>query len=314
MPSRLTLMMVLAGGLYLGPFLAGLSRQPGWTVAAFAAALADWGVLYRSGSWPRRLGDLAKPEVLVTTLALVAMMLALASLCFLAGRGLSVVTGGPPLPIAVPLAIPALSLGAALLVQSPRKAADMDAFLEDALRQLKGLPGASPDPQLSMTARAIAAGLEQLPESAGEAEVRDVMGWSGVHDAALLGAIDRMGVPPPRPARLAAVLIVTDPEGAPALAHRGEAGWVFDAVKGDPELEALFAGRALALMDVAPYLWRDMPLACDVDQASASASSPETARLLARLRDRLNELGESDVGREETDGSEPRTTGHAEGP
>lgn len=290
MPSRLTLMMILAGGLYLGPFLAGLSRQPPWAVVVFAVLLVVWSVLYRSGSWPRQVVDLARPEVLAISLLLVSVMLALAGLVFLAGRGLSVVVGVMLLPLWVALALPALSLITAMLVQSPRKAAEMDALLDGALRQLQGLQ-APPEPSgLTTAAEALARQLALLPEEAGEAEVRAVIGEPGDLDAALLAAIDRMGLPPPRPARLAAVLIVTDLAGAPGLAGRAEAAWVFDLARGDPQLEILFARRAVALLAGSPDLRRDMPYSYDVAMAAEHATDMVAARLLTDLRDRLNDL------------------------
>lgn len=288
MPSRLTLMMILAGGLYLGPFLAGLSRQPSWTVMVFAFVLVVWSVLYRSGPWPRRVADLARPEVLLISLLVVSVMMALAVLVFLAGRGLSVLTGVIPLPLWVALALPACSLSAAMLVQSPRQSAEMDAFLEGALHQLQGLQAPPDAADLTTAAEALTRQLAMLPEDAGEAEVRAVIGETSVLDAALLAAIDRMGVPPPRPARLAAVLIVTDLAGAPGLGGRAEAAWVFDLARGYPQLEILFARRALAVLAAAPDLWRDMPYSYDVALAAEHAADVEAAHLLSDLRDRLN--------------------------
>lgn len=90
-------------------------------------------------------------------------------------------------------------------------------------------------------------------------EVRAVIDEAAVHEAALLGLIDQMAVPPPRPALVAAILIVTDPEGAPGLAGRGEAAWVFDALRGDPQLEALFTERAITLLAEEPQPRQDMP-------------------------------------------------------
>src|SRR5688572_2606923 len=84
-PRRLTLMMLLAAGLYLGPFLAGLARHPAATVLVFGAMLAVWSIIYRSASWPRRVGELASPVVLVRTLLLACVMLGLAGIFFLAG-------------------------------------------------------------------------------------------------------------------------------------------------------------------------------------------------------------------------------------
>ncbi|MFC3642542.1 hypothetical protein [Aquibium oceanicum] len=300
-PSRLNLMMILAGGLYLGPLLAGLSQQPRWTVAVCAGVLVLWSVLYRSASWPRRLADLGRPEVVLATMLLVCVMLALSGLSFLAGLGLAQIAGGVSLPLWVPLGIPLLSLTIALFIQSPREATEMDAFLDDALRQLEGFPPLPPTPNIS---RAVAAKLEELREGATVDEVRTAIGEATVHDAALLAAIDKMGVPPPRPALVAAILIVTDPTGAPGLEARGEAAWVFDAIGGDPELEMLFARRALELLAEAPFLFRDMPYSYDVDQSAARSPEPEAAQALKNLRDRLNELSKEEDDLDESGAAE----------
>ena len=303
-PSRLNLMMILAGGLYLGPLLAGLSQQPRWTVVACAGVLALWSFLYRSDSWPRRLADLGRPEVFLATMLLVCVMLALSGLSFVAGLGLAQIAGGVSLPLWVPLGIPLLSLTIALFIQSPREATEMDAFLDDALRQLEGFPPLPSAPDISQSARAVAAKLEGLRERATVAEVRAVIGEAAVHDAALLAAIDKMGVPPPRPALVAAILIVTDPTGAPGLEARGEAAWVFDAIGGDPELEMLFAGRAVELLAEAPFLFRDMPYSYDVDQSAARSPDPEAAQALKNLRDRLNELSKEEDDFDESGAAE----------
>jgi len=295
-------MTLFGAALYVGPFLAGLARHPAGTILVYGALLALWSAVYQGGAWPRRAGELASPAVLARTLLLVCAMLVLAGIFFLAGIGLSFVAGVLPLPTPVPMAIPVLALALAVLVQSPRKAAEMDAFLDDALRQLKGMqmpPGA---PDQTALAEALATRLKLLPGDAGAEEVSAVIAGSDDLDAALLAAVDRMGIPPPRPARLAAVLLVTDVERGAGLAGRAEAAWVFDIARGDPELEALFASRALALLAGRPDMRRDMPYSYDVDQASKAAARPDAAKLLSDLRDRLNDLS----AQEESDGEEAR--------
>lgn len=297
-------MMLLGAGLYVGPFLAGLARHPAGTILVFGALLALWSILYQGGAWPRRASELASPAVLARTLLLACAMLVIAGIFFLAGTGLSFVAGVLPLPTAVPLAIPVLALALAVLVQSPRKAAEMDAFLDDALRQLKAMQMPATGPNQTALAEALATQIRSLPDDAGPEEVSAVLAGSDDLDAALLAAVDRMGIPPPRPARLAAVLLVTDVERGAALAGRAEAAWVFDIARGDPDLEALFATRALALLAGRPDMRRDMPYSYDVDQARQAANRPEAAKLLEDLRDRLNALS----AEEESDDEEARRT------
>ncbi|WP_187971063.1 hypothetical protein [Aquibium microcysteis] len=301
LPSRIVVMMILAGGLYLGPFLAGLSRQPPWTIGAFAAIMLLWSVLYRSSSWPRRPGDLAKPEVVAALVVSVVVTAVLASVFHLAGLGLSHIAGALPLPLPVALSIPILCMAAAVIVQSPRKAAQMDAFLDDALRQLKGFPAdpspAGPDAATLAVVRAIG----ELPPDAPVCDVEAIVGEAAIDAAAMIAAIDAMGVPPPRPALAAAVLIVTDPSGGSALAGRSEAGWIFDALRGDGELETLFAERAVALLAVSPHLWREMPYAYDVAEAAARSPDPQAARALDDLCRHLDALSRADDDAGRTD-------------
>ena len=295
MPRRPTLMMMLGGTLYLGPFLAGLSHQPGASVLVFGALLGLWSVLYQPGSWPRHAVELANPAVLARTMLLACLLLALAGIMFLAGIGLSYITGALPLPPAVPMAVTLGALALAMLVQSPRKAAEMDAFLDGALLQLQGLAASPVESRQAAMAEDLASRIAALPGEASAADVLVILQGSDELDAAFLAAVDRIGKPVPRPLRLAAVLLVTDIERGCGLAGRAEAAWVFDLARGDPELETLFAGRALDLLSQAPHLRHDMPYSCDVDQARTAASHRQAARNLADLRDRLNELSAPDA-------------------
>ncbi len=286
----MVIMILLAAGLYVGPFVAGLSDQPGETVLVFGACLAVWSFLYQSGSWPRYAAELANPAYVARAALRVCVMLVLAGLFFLAGTGLSYITGSLAMPLAVPVVIPVCALILAVIVQSPRKVAELDAFLDDALRQLQGMEASPVYSQHGVMAAQLANRMVALPADAEPDDVLALLRDADELDAALLAAIDRIGAPPPRPARLAAVLLVTDRERGPALAGRGEAAWVFDLARGDPQLESLFARRSIALLSDAPHMWRDMPYSYDVDQACEASSDPDSAALLASLRERLNEI------------------------
>lgn len=290
MPSRIHVLMMLAGGLYVGPFLAGLSRHPGWTVWAFAGLLGLWSFLYQRRSWPRSLADLATGAGFTKALVLAIVMPVLAGVAFLAGTGLSYITGVLPLPQAVPFALPVATLMIAMCIQTPRKAAEIDGFLDDALRQLKGMEAKPAPSRQTAMAEKLAGRIGSLPLEVRAEDVQAALDGTTELDAPLLAALDRIGPSANRPVRLAAVLLVTDVDRGSALAGRGEATWVFDIARGDPELESLFATRALTLLSEAPEMLRDMPYSYDVDQACKSSSSPEAAKHLADLRDRLNEL------------------------
>jgi hypothetical protein len=288
-------MTVLLGGLYAGPFLAGLSGQPGWTYWAFAALLGLWGFLYQRRSWPARLSDLATAVGVAKTLVLSGVVLAVAGIAFLAGAGLAHITGVLPLPLAATIALPVATLAIAVLVQSPRKAADFDAFLDDALRQLQGMaPGPEPSRQAAR-AEELAARIASLPADAGPDHVLAELAGTDELDAALLAAIDGKGAALARPLRLAAVLLVTDVVRGAGLAGRAEAAWVFDVARGDTELEVLFATRALRLLSEMPDMWRDMPYAYDVAAAIGAGAGPEAVGRLSDLRDRLNALSSEDA-------------------
>lgn len=287
--------MVLAGGLYLGPFLAGLSGHPGWTVGAFGLMLGLWSFLYQPSAWPSGTAELATGAGFAKALVLAGVMLVIAAVAYLAGSGLSHLAGTLPLPLAATLAVPAAALALALCLQPPRRAAALDAVLDDALRQLKRFGPAPAPPRHAAIAAESARRIAGLAADAGVEDVRAVLAATRAFDADLLAAIDRLGVPPPRPARIAAILLVADPEWGAGLAGRAEAAWVFDIARGDPELETLFADRALLLLAEAPGMWRDMPYAYDVDQARQASTAPEAAARLHALRDRLNALSLADA-------------------
>ena len=290
MPGRLTLMMTLSGGLYLGPFLGGLSRQPGWSVIVFAAMLASWSILYQPGSWPSRAAELRNPAVATRTAILAGAMLALAGIFFLAGMGLSFLVGTLRLPLSAALAVPIASLGLAMLLQSPRKAREMDAFLDEALLRLEGLATLAADSGQAAMAGHLLDRITALPDDAAPATVLAALHGSDDLDAAFLSAVDKLGPSLPRPVAMAAILIVTDLDRAPPLAGRGEAAWVFDLARRDLALTHLFAERALALIRAMPDMAREMPYAYDVEEARQAAGHPDTAGRLGELRDRLNAL------------------------
>lgn len=290
MPGRLTLMMTLSGGLYLGPFLAGLSHQPGWSVILFAATLAAWSILYQRGSWPPRVAELRNPAVATRAAIIAGAMLALAGIFFLAGMGLSFLVGTLPLPLKAAVAVPVVSLGLATVLQSPRKAREMDAFLDEALIRLEGMGTLAADSgQAAMAARFLDR-ITALPHDAAPGTVLAALQGSDDLDAAFLSAVDKLGPSLPRPVAMAAILIVTDLDRAPPLAGRGEAAWVFDLARRDHALTHLFAERALALVRAMPDMGREMPYAHDVEEARRGAGNPDTAGRLGELRDRLNAL------------------------
>jgi hypothetical protein len=282
MGRRHRLVLALAGLLHLAPLLWGLGGHPGWGLWVFAGLFAAWSLLYDRGGW--RAGT-ALPRVL--------LLLALAALLLWAGRGLATLTGPWPLPRWLPPALGAGGLLAALTLMPPARARAMDAFLDEALAALRAMPVPEQDDRQGEAARALAQRIAALPAGAGEEAVAAALGPPSLLDAAFLDAVARRRPEDtPRPLRLAAVLAATDPRRG--LEGRGEAAWVFDLARGDAGLEALFAERALALLDTAPRQWRDLPLSFDLDEAAGRSDSPAAARALARLRDRLRALSEGE--------------------
>lgn len=142
MRNRLRLMMGVTALLYAGPLLAGLGGFGWGSVPVFIAIFLLWLVIIRPEDWPQTLADWRRPEVWVALAARVAVQALLVVACFGIGRGIGGVAGAlPPFPLVLPLAVSFVSIPLARLVWDPKKAAAMDAFLDEALVRIED-PGA----------------------------------------------------------------------------------------------------------------------------------------------------------------------------
>ena len=134
MPSRLTLLMGATALLYLGPLIGGLAGA-GWpAVYAFAAVFVLWLAVMRPHEWPRDASRWRDPAVPLRAVTQVLVQLLLVAILFGVGRGIGGVAGYlPDLPLIWPLALSALSVPLSRLVWNPRRAAEMDRILDDAI-------------------------------------------------------------------------------------------------------------------------------------------------------------------------------------
>lgn len=141
---RAQLMPLAIALLYLGPFVAGLSRAGAGILPVFVAAFFLWLLLMRPGLAGNAEGGAGRALATLAGSALVQVVLVL--LVYGLGRGLSVLTGGPaavPLWLAAALSLTALPL-ARIALPSGAGDAEMDRFLDDALRDIEGLAARDP--------------------------------------------------------------------------------------------------------------------------------------------------------------------------
>ncbi len=288
MQNRLRLLMGATALLYFGPLLAGLGGF-GWAlVPVFVAIFFLWLFVLRPQQWPRHLGDWARPEALVTLAAQGAVQVLLVTVLFAIGRGIGGVLGAvPAFPLILPVAISFLSVPLSRLIWDPWKAAETNAFLDHALREVS-TPGhaRTPAPQPTLAAHLLAA----LPKDLTADEI-----------AAHLRAIEAQSDAPALAEALIASLATNQPHLRQALAvHATTAAVVaqvandypaiaFANLVGDDQLTGLFATRCAAMLAQDPTLWGACPSADLLDQR-ASTATPATASALRALADQTRRL------------------------
>lgn len=165
--TRTRLLAAIALMLYAGPLVAGLAGH-GWAaVWPFVAIFTLWQVVMRPTDWPRDPARWTEPAQLSAAVARVALLAMLVALCFAIGRGIGAVIGHPAgIPLEVTLAASFVAVPLARLIHDPARAAAMDAFLDDALGQLRGMAPAAEGP-LDPTVAA----LLDLPDDVDPAEI-----------------------------------------------------------------------------------------------------------------------------------------------
>jgi hypothetical protein len=290
--SRVRLMMGAAALLYLGPLLAGLGGY-GWPwVPAFAAVFVLWLIVMRPQDWPRRAAAWAMPDVPLRAVTQIAVQLLLVSVLFALGRGIGGVAGLAPFwPVWAPLLLSALSVLLARLMWNPAKAAEMEAFLDEALVRLHGAAPPLPSQDDRQRIDAVIRQLRDLPPGTDAQTVAALLAPATeelpLHGltAALLAEAEGGGPP----ALLAFTLHATDGEVAEMSAGDLPTR-AFSLVADQPALLALYAQRMLGALDSFPGLWGASPSDVLLGGVIAAHGGTAAEGPLVALRARLREL------------------------
>ncbi len=287
MQSRMKMLMGATALLYFGPLLAGLGGF-GWAVVpVFALIFVLWLLILRPQEWPRTLADWQKPEALVALAARAAVQLLLVAVCFGIGRGIGGVLGAlPPFPVMLPISISFLSIPLARLIWDPWKAEEMDAVLDEALRQVSATPQ---DAETRAAAAEAAQGLTQpladLPPDTDDATLSAHLIALSAHLAPdrIFGALIARAEEGTASASAlrALILLATDPAFSETMQGQAAPVLAVQAAEHDPELLELFARRCAALLEQDVDAWGDCPNGAALE-AIAQNTTPEAA---AALRD-----------------------------
>lgn len=298
MTTKRGLLQVVTLLLYVGPLVAGLAGH-GWSVLpAFAAIFVLWQIIMRPADWPRGLDRWRDPGVILGALARVALMVVLVGICLGTGRGIGGALGFiSGVPVAAPLALSFLSIPLARLFWDPVKAAELDAFVDDALLQVAAAgtipPPARRDPMVDALLRlpdnADAGGILPLLDGLAQAD-----GGAGRFDELVMALT---AASPPRTAlRRALILWASDPDHAPARQRLASVSTVWEVAGPDHDLHRLWLERAGAVLAAHPALWdhlpepRELEMSIgthnpeDVNAALSALSSAVTAAMPADLR------------------------------
>lgn len=306
MKNRLLLIKLLTLMLYGGPLLAGLSGQ-GWNVLpAFAAIFVLWQIVMRPADWPRDAARWREGPVVVGALARAALMLVLVTVMFGIGRGIGGVAGHlPAIPAGATLALSFLSIPLSRMIWNPAKAAEMDAFLDDALLQVQGLNAGIEDPE------AAAAAIEPLlllpddaPDATARAGVQDIL-TRGSTPLRMRALTERLTAAPGAhvAARRGLILWSTDRKVAERFIGTAIQADAFIVAQGDPALQGLFADNALPLLVADEELYWDFPSTHLVVEATAHPQAPRSLLALAEaMEDVARRNDPSGDGDSRTDG------------
>lgn len=280
MENRLRWMQGATALLYLGPLLAGLGGF-GWSVVpVFAAIFMLWLFILRPQQWPRRLADWARSEALVALAAQAAVQILLVLVCFGIGRGIGGVLGAlPPFPLMLPVGVSFLSIPICRMIWDPRKMAEADRFLDDALAQIKD--GTVPDRRAEAEAMlaALPAGLapdevlrhlRAMEEAASPWALRDV----------LMAQATRAG--PGNEVLRTLTIFATDGRLAEIVGGDMPAR-VLQLLPNDPALIALFARQASVALKEDTDLWDSFPQRRLIEDRRAALAGTEAEPALEML-------------------------------
>ncbi|WP_151718193.1 hypothetical protein [Gemmobacter serpentinus] len=298
MGIRLRILQIATVCLYLGPLLAGVGGYGWLVVPVFVAIFLLWQIVLRPQDWPQDLAEWAQPDSWLAFLTQVVMQILLVSVCFGIGMGLTRVAGlNLHLPFMGPIMLSLLSIPIARLAWPPQRAAELDAFLEDAASriELAAMPGQDAEKQAEMRlfAARLTEPLSGLRDATPQAEIEAHLAALQSHLApdTLLDALhDRLASPTAgRALRRAFILQATAPVTVEACPGRAAPVKALQVAGDDPELLALFARRCTELLDEHADAWGDCPNdgALEALRATHAANAPVAealSGLIARNR------------------------------
>jgi hypothetical protein len=298
--NRHRLLQVVALMLYAGPLFAGLAGYGWGMVAPFTAIFLLWQIVMRPADWPREAARWAMPAQAVAALGRIAVLAVLVALCFGIGRGLGGAVGFlPEIPAVAPLTLSILAIPLARMLWDPRQAAELDRFLDNAIREVEGLAqDGSADARHLAQATALAdrmlEPLALMPDDTPDATIAAHLRAMGrqVDDARLRAAlIARTAAGPDMPMVLQRALMLHASDGRLMEILGGDnAARAFVALPDTPAVFETFARRMAEALQQDPDVWWAMPSSATMaDRADRlRATGAETAlRDLIALADRL---------------------------
>lgn len=300
MRFRLRLLMVATALLYLGPLVAGLGRY-GWDVVpVFAAIFVLWLFILRPHKWPRRASDWQQADVLISAATQAVVQLLLVTILFGIGRGLGgLLDVTPSFPVMLPVALSFLSIPLSRLVWNPWKAAQMDQFLDQALRQLHATPPALGAARIALVQQRLAP-LLALPDNTPEAEIcrqLDAIGMATDEAAVRAALLERAhGKAPSRLELTALILHTTDGRLIESVGGDGPTFGLaaLTAQAAAPDLIALFARRLTAALDDDHDLWGPSPSVSRLQEVLERYAGTEAELPLRHLIDATNRAAPED--------------------
>jgi hypothetical protein len=300
MQSRPRLLMGATALLYLGPLLAGLGGF-GWAVVpVFVAIFLLWLLILRPYQWPRRPSEWQTPKALATLGTQAVVQLLLVTMLVGLGRGIgSMWHFVAPFPAMLPIAISFLSVPLSRLVWNPWKVAEMDQFLDTALRQIHNAPERYREGRIALAHRMLAQ-LADLPDDTPAAEITRLLDAIGMHtdeDALRVDLLERVQAGMAGRAVLTAlVLHTTDGRQIEAVDGDGPtlALIALSDQSHDPALIALYANRlTLALREDAD-IWGKCPSVSLLDSWLEAYADTEADLPLRQLIDATNRAAPED--------------------
>lgn len=286
--------------LYAGPLFAGLANF-GWEMVwPFTGIFLLWQIVLRPSDWPREAGRWAEPGTLAAAVARTAILAVVVALSFGVGRGLGGIVGFlPSIPPLAPLALSLVAVPLARLLWNPARAAEMDVFLDSAIRDIDALT-ADPSPAARHLAAATAQAdrmlepLSLMPDDTPDDTIAAHLRAMGQHvDAARLRAalIGRCAAGPETPMVLQRALMLHASDGRLMESLGGDnAARAFLALPDTPAVFEAFARRLAAALQQDPKVWWAMPsseaMAARADRLRGTPAEAALRDLIA-LNDRL---------------------------